>query len=75
MYSKFIFVTVLVFILIGCGGGGGEETSTNTNNPQPPTVQQKINTNNVELGPVQGANVAISTLDGQQFLYSTVTGQ
>ncbi len=66
--GKILFLS-FTLILAGCGSGGGSDNS----NTETSIVQENNKINNVELGPVRGANVAISTLNGQQFLYSTVT--
>ena len=61
----------LMLFLTGCPDPN-KKTDDKNENP-PPIVSNIKKTNKVELGPIKGANVAISTLDGQQFLYSTVT--
>lgn len=73
--NRIVYKSVLVLVLVGCGGGDSTTITTTTTTSPPPVVSNIKKVNNVELGPVQGANVAISTLDGQQFLYSTVTDE
>lgn len=62
---KSILIIGFTIILAGCGSG----STTNVDSKE----NKKVN--NVELGPVKGANVTISTLDEQQFIYSTVTNE
>ena len=64
MYKKIIILSLLL-VLMGCG----EETKTVNSGGEEVIVE---NTNKVELGPVSGASVKISTLDGQN-LYTTLT--
>lgn len=61
--KNLIIPVVLISLLIGCG----EEHKTVE------TIKKDIKINNVELGPIQGANIRITTLDTEQLLYSTVT--
>ncbi len=72
-----VISSIACLILTSCGGGdggsnddGNSNSNTGTNNtPQ----ESKGLTNKVELGPVKGSNVVITTLDGNYNLYSTTT--
>jgi len=80
MYKKIISISALVLFLVACGGGGGggDTDSTtgndnNNNNGGGETISVKENINSVELGPVSGSTVVISTIDTKESIYTTIT--
>lgn len=77
MYKKILSISLLL-LLIGCGPDPDPKPVINSdsgNNGQDINQDISQNTNKVELGPVVGATVTITTLDGKHKLLTTTTNE